>query len=1523
MKHLWTYLLPVVWSLLCFAQPLQAQEVVPPEGSTPEYGDFTVYVDVGDSGWKDCYFSYNPWNVPGGAFEFYPNTEKVSDSVYKFKLKGVNIASTKEIGFVFTADPSDPWGANQVDDMRTLPDGSPALYDGALYKVGEMQNGKHTCEIVDYKQEAGNTYVWLRGQFVNQTSEIWGADGATQVKMDWDIDRQCYTCNAPSAGDYMISLSGVNFWDHAYSRVEGVNTIPFSKPETANVKNESSGGFYCHQPSIICFDLEGNKLWYERDTTPGVSKVYIGGPFDDAANIPWGSVEPVEMSWDPVRKIYTYNYDRATHFSVSLSKHPGHFGDCAYNIVSGLMPNGNMPQTCPSDANMKPWPYAVMWFPVAGKVCVDLVNNKIWYENDLSTVYIAGSISGYKTFAEMLPVEGREGVFKYSVVGGSTFLMSASNGDNWKDEYVVFSPFSGERTDVPFEEPSTSNVWRIPGTPGRDFRLLRAATVYFDTRKMTVWADYGKVEIQFAFDRKGNTWTDGVVAFVLDQNGQWIQVAPYSETAGRTVFRYETEYGKYPSKVYFANKSDLNDNSRAVAQEFARHATYSYYNDNRNYYLYGTFADGGSTGSEGQLSTEPMKRDPVTGVYSMEVSSPVNFRVTSWTPDQSGQWWEADYCWVPRNATSDVVIPSRRPGGSNIVNSMNLSYWFKTSGPCTIYFNPDESAKSGVIWSSVAGNDGGFVLDGQLLGEDFAQYRKRFEPTGIENEYSCIVNVRRKNGEFGIRRIDAEGNTLGWYSAKSEAISEDTPVLHNMEYKEGKDGARTDNSIFVLRIDELYKFTFTHNPADPSRSSLKVEPYDAPSSQQSWDDYNFDVLLRGPMIFGNWGVTGTMDRTDVPGIWNYRIDNVYDTDYTNTNGESERFHFMFSTLSGEGPGEYEFWGPDGINSYNPATGVGYLPADGTPIPFGNGSLVGQNYVFRSPCTLYVDMVRRLAWVVVDKPLSDKDISFYFWDKGGGVYTDAAKFKWWDQVLSVERCSEIFLKDDNGAVISAIAPQQLFQPQQNREYNSDDPSQDGRQWIGYRYKLERTLKEEFFDESGNLKGKLWVRIKRNKDNNDVVIERPYVREATYTQGVDGSTLNEYYGNITYMGEPLVDIRPELRMIPSDIVVTTDHPGGIKGESLVYKYVNCFETAVEIDSESFPFVMDKVTYETTKVINGADNKTVEVTVGKPIENATIRFSKTNEATLSYGSIREVRRGSTGKAVITGIDHVNAAKEDNLAVRVTYTSEGMSFPLTKTAYLTDYKSENTLPDMQNSEALEPSVSYFYGDPALVGSDDRHYVMDAVVEHPFGFRQIMRETRAAYIGFEVEWLQREIELDRLPEENRRVATEGRPLISTFPLGWCHSRESWHREAFTDNHLAIRLHHVAHSNVSADDVYDHETKFRITWHLVVPVATEVNFEAGVEIPRAKGLTSGYTEENPYTGPISTGSIYSFTKDFTFNRKNAEGNVISGVGEVEADMDDASVEYYNFQGVRMDADNLLPGIYIRRQGSTATKVRVP
>ena len=47
----------------------------------------------------------------------------------------------------------------------------------------------------------------------------------------------------------------------------------------------------------------------------------------------------------------------------------------------------------------------------------------------------------------------------------------------------------------------------------------------------------------------------------------------------------------------------------------------------------------------------------------------------------------------------------------------------------------------------------------------------------------------------------------------------------------------------------------------------------------------------------------------------------------------------------------------------------------------------------------------------------------------------------------------------------------------------------------------------------------------------------------------------------------------------------------------------------------------------------------------------------------------------------------------------------------------------------------------------------------------------------------------------------------------------------------------------------------------------------------------------------------------------------SGITDIEAD-GNAPVEYFNIQGMPVNADNLTPGIYIRRQGGNVTKIQI-
>lgn len=54
----------------------------------------------------------------------------------------------------------------------------------------------------------------------------------------------------------------------------------------------------------------------------------------------------------------------------------------------------------------------------------------------------------------------------------------------------------------------------------------------------------------------------------------------------------------------------------------------------------------------------------------------------------------------------------------------------------------------------------------------------------------------------------------------------------------------------------------------------------------------------------------------------------------------------------------------------------------------------------------------------------------------------------------------------------------------------------------------------------------------------------------------------------------------------------------------------------------------------------------------------------------------------------------------------------------------------------------------------------------------------------------------------------------------------------------------------------------------------------------------------------------------------AEKGQESGIENIGADNSLAPVEYFNLNGIRVNADALTPGLYIKRQGSAVEKVLV-
>ncbi|MDD5839457.1 MAG: glucosaminidase domain-containing protein [Bacteroidales bacterium] len=73
-----------------------------------------------------------------------------------------------------------------------------------------------------------------------------------------------------------------------------------------------------------------------------------------------------------------------------------------------------------------------------------------------------------------------------------------------------------------------------------------------------------------------------------------------------------------------------------------------------------------------------------------------------------------------------------------------------------------------------------------------------------------------------------------------------------------------------------------------------------------------------------------------------------------------------------------------------------------------------------------------------------------------------------------------------------------------------------------------------------------------------------------------------------------------------------------------------------------------------------------------------------------------------------------------------------------------------------------------------------------------------------------------------------------------------------------------------------------------------------------------------YVSALNASQVTVNCKTKWSGRRYTKG--VSGINDVETDVLADDTEYYTLQGVRVEAENLTPGLYIRRQGNTVTKV---
>jgi len=84
------------------------------------------------------------------------------------------------------------------------------------------------------------------------------------------------------------------------------------------------------------------------------------------------------------------------------------------------------------------------------------------------------------------------------------------------------------------------------------------------------------------------------------------------------------------------------------------------------------------------------------------------------------------------------------------------------------------------------------------------------------------------------------------------------------------------------------------------------------------------------------------------------------------------------------------------------------------------------------------------------------------------------------------------------------------------------------------------------------------------------------------------------------------------------------------------------------------------------------------------------------------------------------------------------------------------------------------------------------------------------------------------------------------------------------------------------------------------------------------------TREGVLTAIAEGEAIISVTSSDGNSQASCNVKVVqsAGIDGITTDGGDTPVEYYNLQGQRVNADALVPGIYIRRQGTKTEKVLI-
>lgn len=1393
-----------------------------------------------------------------------------------------------------------------------------------------------------FKKTAQKLYI--RGVFTGSNS-TWGDN--PDVEMPYNEDLGLYYYEPSSAGDFMISTTtGSSFWNGRHQNMAGSGklTLPDSKPASQNIKTGGGYGQDLTLPALgtIYFDKNEMKIWYEP-TQPVVT------------------ITPGTQSFD-------------SSLSVTLSANP----DCAIYYTR----NGNTP-----DASSEHYTGPITISETTTLKAIAILNGvssevatATYTKNQAGVytgkLYVKGPGHSDWTYKELT---NENGVFSFEVASVHTTF------DNQNGQFVISDDgtdsmehiFHAEGQDTYFEIPVKANAAALvhpttEHTATQNFYVPAAAAngkVFIDMNDHKIWYEPKQEELPTYLQVKGPaiggwdtfadltpTGNEGEFSFDATQNGEF--VISTSQDKSEAAFD-GAAYGPAPGS------------DPLIAASPASTPVVHSHTAGLNFSVPGAF----KVVFNAKNMTICYIDNTRTDVFVKDKTYYIDCRNLSWFPGASavvGIKWEGEstihygaeivevetdvYSFrAPRNM--EYITIGRRTNDGKFYNERQVYVDTTKPGTNCIQVKEDNTSTSnvGYDWTNyISSSAAPLYILGQWLGAswgDNTPIAMNYEPsTGVFSYVVTAAADAKSPLYFSISKGSAKGtdNSDSFFNAANEFQYESHPYIRFSEPK--KANAKNQH------VDD-------HNFAIISAGTVKAK-YDEtdPTKLKVWytpDDGHWPALyIIGANISdkdkdGQWKTPVEMTpSTTQPGIYSYVLDELYcDLDYTPSgadgNGitQNEKGHFNISFFPNYSSGDQQedlnaFW----KNSFIPdGGGMGMLSRDGVPFHFGfreedaiRTNWTSTNFVFNEKCTIYVDAVRQLVWVKVKTELSSNQVVFDFWDKGGSKYTEADGYRWWNNKDNY--FAQAYLRDAEGnetypyllnfvatesqkSDLNSSGPEQIF------EAGNPDPVN-----VGQRYHFIASLPASYYQENGKVvEGKhIWIRIKKGASG-DVSLERPYAYQATYTQGPKEDIAYNHYGNIKAAGDPIVTIEPSVNMIYAD-VEAPEHLGHFSESHVMhYPYVNQYSTAVTVNPGNvYPFWVEGLTEEAK---DESGNVIADQYV--PVAGAPFTFTKSNQVTVSYGSIRETKYGTTGMAVIKGIDHANATDDDKMEVRVTYTSPGLIFARTKTEPLKI--DANELPTMQTSQDTPLEVAAFYSGTAC----NQGLTVDLILHQKFEFRDIMIQggeadgkiyvPRAAYIGYEVN-----IDADKVnnhshvAESHKHMAKNGVPLMWDFTDD--HNRnikgftdlDKWHYEAFTGKRMAIQLHHVLCGQTEAD-LEGKTVTGTVTFHLYVPVATEFAFETGTT-SLVRGMHKAGEQVNssvqgdpnhPYTGSVSAKSCDTLTHNIDFS---FAGNITTGVEGVG--VEDAPVEFYNLQGVRMTSETLAPGIYIRRQGNETSKVYI-